>query len=370
MGQLWRVLIVSCALAFLSEHCTLTWGGRQSKALNHAVILALIAYLSIFAGLRCYYNDTYNYMVGYTQTPVFPDVLTGFSWSLDDNPAFILLNSLMKAAGFRSQTFVLFYSVVFVTSAVCFLKRYSGSFTLSIFLFVCANGYLFSFAAIKQCTSIAIGVLGVPFALKRKWLPFLLLLLLASAFHPYILLFLLIPFLRFRPWSGRTYLLLALTLGAGLLLPQIIGAVIDAAALLGSSYDAEAFIGEGINVFRVLVACVPLILSLVFRRRLDADGISAQECVFLNCSFLYACIMFVGLFGTANYFGRLASYFMLFPAIALPALLKKAPDEYRWLTIAMVVCYLAYFYYENAVNATFSAGFSRITLWEYLRALL
>ena len=39
---------------------------------------------------------------------------------------------------------------------------------------------------------------------------------------------------------------------------------------------------------------------------------------------VFAGFMFVGLFGTANYFGRLANYFSIFPAIALPMILKNA----------------------------------------------
>lgn len=368
MGELWTVLAVSCGLAFLSEKYTFTWNGRPSKVLNYGMVVLLIAYLSFFAGLRTGYNDTYTYMSSYETMAAFPAVLDGFSWKLGDNPGFVLLNSLMKAAGFRAQTFVLFYSILFVTAVVIFLKRYSGSFTLSIFLFVCAHGYLFSLAAMKQCASIAIGLMAIPYLLKEKWIPYVLIILLAATFHPYILLFLLIPFLRFRPWSAGTWILLAVTVGAGLFLPQIIGTVIDAAALLGDGYDAENFIGEGVNIFRVLVASVPVFLTLVFRQSISDKRIAEQRNTFVNCSFVYASIMFVGLFGTANYFGRLASYFILFPAVVLPSIIKglSAKDRY-WLEILMILCYLAFFYYGNAINGSFEDEFSRMILWRYLR---
>ena len=307
-------------------------------------------------------------MSSYKTMQPFPDILTDFSWELGDNPGFVLLNSLMKAAGFSAQTFVLFYSTLFVASAVSFLKRYSSSFTLSIFLFICANGYQFSMAAMKQCTSIAIGILAIPYLLKQKWLAYGLIILIATMFHPYILLFLLIPFLNFKPWTAKTWILLAVTLGTGLLLPQIIGRVIDAAALLGDGYDANSFMGEGVNIFRVLVASVPVVLTLIFRQSVPDKQIAEQQNIFINCSFLYACIMFVGLFGTANYFGRLASYFVLFPAMALPMIITRLPmHERRFLTAVMIVCYLAYFYYGNAINGSFENEFSRMTLWRYLR---
>lgn len=365
MGELWIVLAISCGLAFLSEKYTFAWNDRPSKVLNYGIVVLLIAYLSLFAGLRTSYNDTSAYISGYKAMSAFPAILTDFSWELGDNPGFTLLNSLMKTAGFSAQSFVLFYSVMFTSSAVAFLKKYSGSFTLSIFLFVCANGYLFSMAAMKQCASIAIGLIAVSCAMEHKWLRFVLLILLASTFHPYILLFLLIPFLRFKPWTAGTWILLTATAAAGMFLPRLIEKVVNIAALLGDGYDATNFVGEGVNIFRVLVASVSVLLSMVFRRRVIGNEIGDNT--FLNCSFMYACIMFVGLFGTANYFGRLANYFVLFPAIVIPNILKKLSSrDRRLLATTMIVCYLAYFYYGNAINENFAQEFSRITVWNYL----
>lgn len=365
MGELWIVLAVSCGLAFLSEKYTFVWNGRPSKMLNDGIVVLLIAYLSLFAGLRTAYNDTYTYMSSYKAMAVFPDILADFSWKLGDNPGFVLLNSLMKAAGFSAQTFVLVYSILFVSATIPFLKKYSSSFTLSIFLFVCAHGYLFSLAAMKQCASIAIGLMAIPYMLKRKWISYVLIILLAATFHPYILLFLFVPFLRFKPWSTGTWVFLILTVIAGLALPNIIGTIVDTAALLGDGYNAKEFIGEGVNIFRVLVASASVLLTLVFRRQVIRNNV--KDNIFINCCFCYASIMFIGLFGTANYFGRLANYFVLFPAIVLPMILKKLSiRDRRFLSATMVVCYLAYFYYGNAISENFAQEFSRMNIWDYL----
>ena len=134
------------------------------------------------------------------------------------------------------------------------------------------------------------------------------------------------PFLRFKPWTRKTWILLFTAVGAGLFLPQIIGTVVDAAALLGDGYDATKFIGEGVNIFRVLVASVSVLLTLVFRRLVI--GNDTQDNIFIIAVFLckhYVCWPF----RTANYFGRLANYFVLFPAIVLPMILKKLPIRDR-----------------------------------------
>ena len=65
----------------------------------------------------------------------------------------------------------------------------------------------------------------------------------------------------------------------------------------------------------------------------------------MNLSFLNGEIMFVALFGTANYFARLANYFCIFPVIALPRLFNMVPPKWRvLLKMVAIVCYFLFFY--------------------------
>ena len=87
----------------------------------------------------------------------------------------------------------------------------------------------------------------------------------------------------------------------------------------------------------------------------------------MNLTMLNGAIMFVGLFGTANYFGRLANYFLLFQSLSLPWMLKKIGGrDRRMLTILMVLGFAAYFYYANVINQPFDQDFARLSLAEYL----
>ena len=87
----------------------------------------------------------------------------------------------------------------------------------------------------------------------------------------------------------------------------------------------------------------------------------------INLTMLNGAIMFVGLFGTANYFARLANYFLIFQSLSLPWMLKKIGGRDRkMLTALMVLGFLAYFYYANAINQPFDQDFARLRLSEYL----
>mgnify|MGYP002246861987 CR=1 FL=1 len=111
------------------------------------------------------------------------------------------------------------------------------------------------------------------------------------------------------------------------------------------------FQDSGVNVFRVLVCSVSHIFShFVYRRELFRDS-KPSENLMVNLCMINGAIMFVGLFGTANYFGRLANYFTIAQVVALPWILGKlSPHDRRVLTALMVICYTGYSLYGNLVT--------------------
>ena len=160
--------------------------------------------------------------------------------------------------------------------------------------------------------------------------------------------------------------MLAIFLAAGFLLRPMIGTVVSITTLLGEEYTVSSFTGDGVNIFRVLVCNVPLVLSFLYRGQLFGNSSKAENLI-VNFTMLNGAIMFVGLFGTANYFGRLANYFLIFQSLSLPWMLKKIGGrDGRILKILMVAGYLVYFCYENAINRPFDQDFARLSLSEYL----
>ena len=88
----------------------------------------------------------------------------------------------------------------------------------------------------------------------------------------------------------------------------------------------------------------------------------------VNLTMLNGAIMFVGLFGTANYFARLANYFLIFQSLSLPWMLKKIGGrDGRMLTILMLLGFAAYFYYANVINQPFDQDFARLSAAEYMK---
>lgn len=159
-------------------------------------------------------------------------------------------------------------------------------------------------------------------------------------------------------------------LAAGFTLDRFLGTIIDVTAMIGAKYDSSTFNGEGVNIFRVMVCFVPTILSFVYQEKI-CFGIERKNCLFLNLAMLNGLIMFVGLFGTANYFARLANYFLIMQAIALPWIFKKiGGKEGNLLAFICVLGYCGYFYYESAILRPFDILYSQTSLWNYLKGIL
>lgn len=327
----------------------------------------IFAALTIFIGLRTYYNDTTTYLSGYESSLCFPDFWNFFHAELGANPGFTITRAWLKTSGVSGQGYLLFFSAVSVGCAIYFFKTYSPNILLSLFLFFATNAYLIAAAAVKQSAAISLSLVAITFALKRKWIPFAVLILLAATFHPYVLLYALVPILMFKPWTKGTYIMLAFFIIAGFALQSLLGTILDITSMIGDSYSVESFVGEGINIFRVLVANVPFFLTWIYRKSLFQDSSKAEN-LMVNLAMLNGAIMFVGMFGTAIYFSRMASYFTIAQCVALPWILSKLlQNRKRIFTVMMVICYCGFFVYANVISQSFDANFGRITLFEYLR---
>jgi hypothetical protein len=85
--------------------------------------------------------------------------------------------------------------------------------------------------------------------------------------------------------------------------------------------------------------------------------------------------MFLGLFGTANYFARMANYFLIFQCIALPYLVEKyfvsESDGILSMKTMMIAGYSGYFIYAEAIIfGGFDALHSGISFNSFLSLLV
>lgn len=141
-----------------------------------------------------------------------------------------------------------------------------------------------------------------------------------------------------------------------------LGAFMEYAQSLGAMVaEIEVFDEHQINILRVLVYWVPAIFALVFRRRLFSDSTRIEN-LFVNMSVVSAFILTIGLVQGANLYARMAAYFEIATAIALPWMIKKlfTKQSAQLVAISAGVLYFSYFYYEFAVSKNFSSDYPQL----------
>lgn len=373
MSKLWPIFIFSLIMAYLAEKNSILeidqYGNKKYIKKDRLCFFILFLAMSIFVGLRTHYNDTDTYKYAYELMGNSLSSLRSINLSIGENPGFVVLNTIFRTLNISTQSFLMIYSLITNGIYLWFIRKYSNNYILSIFLYTTMGIYTFTMAAIKQCVAVAFCLVATDRAINKESIRAVFWVLLATTFHPYSLMYLIVPFLNFIPWTNKTYLLLVIFAIAGFGLESMLGTLINITTMFGEEYNVSSFVGEGVNIFRLLVVWVPVVISFLCRSFIRRNN-DKQFNIIMNLAMLNAEIMFIALFGTANYFARLANYFLIFQAISLPSLLENFNKTSRKLmTFLMIIGYLGYFYYGNGLYGGFDANFSAINLFEYLKSL-
>ena len=367
MGKLLPFVIIVLILAYLSDYSTkrLKQDTNYKDRFFFFIILLCFFY---FVGLRVAYNDTGTYINIYNAaSDSVNDIFKINYFLIGQYPGFNAVNIIMRSMGFTQYDFIFTYSVFYLSVFFWFMRKHSKSFLFAIFLYITIGQLGFALAAIKQCTAVAFCLIATNAFFNKKKFKYVVFVLIASLFHPYAILYFILPFLGFTPWSRRTYLFLTVFLISGFALQGLlIGGIFNVSTMIGGKYSTNSFSGEGLSIFRVMIAWVPLVLSIFVRKEISEQN-NPRVNLFINLMMLNAGITFIGLFGTANYFVRLAYYFEIFQIISLPYILSLFDDRNRRvLTLFAILGYALYFVYSNAISTTFDSAYARIKLSTFL----
>lgn len=315
MSKLIPIIVLSMIFAFAADrgsgYSYDTRGIKQYTSKNRIFFVALVLVMAVFVGLRTSGNDTYTYQQMYEQIPDGINAILSIDWTdLAAAPGHQFISGCLKYIGASTQDYFMFFALTSVPIYLWFIRKYTCNLTLSVYFFITMGVYVFAMAAVKQTAAVALLMIASDRAFEKKYLQFVVWLLVAELFHPYAFVYLIVPFMSFIPWTWKTYVLLAGTAVVSMGLSRLMGGILAMTDALGGDYSATEFLGAGVNIFRVLVVWVPVGLSFLARKyiRVNSDRISNY---IINLTMVNAMVMFVGLFGTANYFARLANYFLI-----------------------------------------------------------
>lgn len=367
MTKLLTVFAAALILAYISEQntrATLAAGHRYTLRGDWAYVLLVIV-LTLFAGLRTRYNDTWNYISLYNQLPG----LSAFCSNPENfhplsNPLFYLILNILKDITNNSQVFVFLFSLFTQVCIVRFIKRYSSHFLFSIFIYFTLGTFCLTLAAIKQIAAMAILTVAFPYLEEKKWVQYYLIVLVAMLMHTYAIAFAVLPFFTVRPWKLFTYLFALVMVVVLMNFQNVISAFLDQADELGKTIaEYEVFDDNSTNIFRIAVYAVTPLLSLIFQKWIFWDRDKTRN-VLVHMSIISLACMSLGTQSGANMFGRMANYFELGTICCLPMILEQTFERrsYRLISVVACVCFMGFFVYANAINFSFDQEYQAVGL--------
>ena len=349
--------------------------GRCHFMLRRADVFMITAilWLSAFSFLRTRYNDTVFYISAFQNSESLAEGFQlGIFTDLTGNPLSELYESVMRSITDNYHVYFLIPALLSSFAVIRLFKRYSVSPAFSLLIFFSIGTYVMYIAALKQCIAMFFLLMALPYAIDKKYVKFYLLVFVAVLFHTHAFMFAIIPLLMEKPWGKVTWMLLGATLFAMATYDLTLGRFMEYAQSIGAMVaESEVFDSHQINVLRVVVYWVPAILALVFCQRLFSDS-TRKENLFVNMSLVSAFILTIGLVQGANLFARMAAYFEIATAVALPWMIKKlfTKQSAQMVTAIATVLYFGYFLYEFGVSKNFGTEYSAITLWQFFRELI
>ena len=315
----------------------------------------VIAPVIIWAGFRsgAGYVDTNAYIYTYSKIPTgFGDLYHYITVVQTKDPGFSIYMAIIKMVFGASYTpFLIITALIQGLSVTFFFRKYSPQFMISMFILIASTEYLWMFNGIRQFLAVAIALIAFRFLFEKKYIPYVLLILLASTIHMTAIILLPVAFIvNSRPWSIRVFIVLGIAVFALFATNQFtdfLNSSLQETQYSNTVTDWQQENFSGTNPFRVLVQIVPTVIAFIGRRKF-AENSNRIIDISINMSVVSAAIWLVSMVTSGIHIGRLPIYVSLFNNILLPyeiQILFNEKDQ-RIVKIAMVVLYLAYSYYQ------------------------
>lgn len=230
-------------------------------------------------------------------------------------------------------------------------RKYSDDFILSLYLFVatgCHIGWMMN--GLRQFLAVSIIMAGTPLMLKKKYIPLIGVILLATTIHSSAILMLPVVFIvQGEAWNRKTlfFILIAIVMMyAFSRYTGLLDSLLENTEYAGVMANVTEMGDDGTNPIRVLVNSVPMIMALVGKKNMSEENNPLINlCV--NMSVITTGLYLVSMVTSGIMLGRLPIYTSLYSYILLPYLIKKifTEESARLVTVSMIVLYFAYYLY-------------------------
>lgn len=344
--------------AFFPKRQELVLGQKAERWGILPAVLLVLPYI-IWAGFRGNnFGDTYVYRTTFWQTSGSIRQLADTVNAATKDKGFTALTVIIKRlVGNSDVTYFLIIAAIQMLILALVYRKYSCDYWLSIFFFVVSTEYMsWAHNGIRQFLALTIIMAGTGFLLKKKYIPLIALILIASTIHGSALLMLPVVFIvQGKAWNKKTVLCILASILILLFTDQFTD-VLDS-MMANTQYsnmvtDWKEWQDDGMNPIRALIYSVPMLLSIVGYRQIRAKNDPVIN-VMVNFSILTFAISICAMVTSGIFIGRLVSYGLEYAiGILLPWEIKNLFDKTsaQLVSILAVVFYIAFFYYQMHIT--------------------
>lgn len=283
---------------------------RKSIYLTPIILFLVMAFITIMMGFR--------YDVGIDYLNYYLKFL--YRWDeFESDPSYTVINYVVTKLGLEFYLVTLISIFITHLFIYIYIVRYNFSPPLAILaltIYTASNLFLYA-NGMRQGIAVSIVLFASIYVYKKKLLPFILLILLASTFHFSAIFMLVLYFIRFRIdfWKYLllifiSYLLVA-TGAINLILKEVTVYIprydfYAATELLDADKDSILALGVLLKVI------ISLVLIYFYKGKYNIIIVYYQIGVILN-------VLSIGTF----MIGRLGYYFYIFDMVAIPYIINK-----------------------------------------------
>lgn len=322
-----------------------TNGKREGQAKPPLFILLLL--LAFVVGMSDMLGGYDRYIYGevfdsaadnVTSRMPFATFFTGWGFA---EKGYMFYNWLLAHFTENRYIFILITTLLIYILLYFSFYRHMKSYTYALLLFL-GLWFFFTFTYLREVVAVAISGLAITYVIKRDFVKFILVVLIAYSFHHSALILLPVYFLPIKKWPPRTiifFMILCLIMG----LTGGPSAMFEAYSSLMGDEEKYAGYAEEMKTYGTrtdyLIEASFFIGYIVSQYRFIAK--EKAELVYLNCSLVFCAILL--LFIQSPQAGRLTWYYMIGLIAFFSSLSVKKSINPIWRNGLLVVCFFLFF---------------------------
>lgn len=356
----WYLFVLIFAVGLFANMTGLTYTvdsyGQREQRYRWLPVLVILLPLIYLAGTRGDgFGDTSAYRAGFHALPFSLSGLSEYFTDTSKDKGFTVVSVIIKSIiGNRDVLYFLIIAAICLTCVFYVYKTYSCSLIMTAFLFWASADYIqWTYNGIRQFLAMSLIFACTGLLLKKKYISVIAVILLVSTIHASALIMLPIIFIvQGKPFNKRTVMFLVAIVLAIAFIDQFTDIIANIMENTQYSGEVDQFLSaEGTSIQRVIVYSIPAFIALLFRKRIEiADNplISMAS----NLSIATFGILCVSAFSNGLFLGRLAIYTSMYNYILLPWEIENifTKSSARLIYVVMIVCYLAFYYYQVVIT--------------------